>query len=117
MGVDAYFDKQEGDVKAIALALRDLLDEEMPQAEVKLAWGFPCWLTEPKNRVASIVVHTDRCNLQLWQGAALASQFPDRIEGTGKDLRHVKVRQPNEVDAALRKIIQVAIALDPKQIK
>ncbi|MEM0928948.1 MAG: DUF1801 domain-containing protein [Pseudomonadota bacterium] len=115
--VSAYFDKQEGDLQAIALALRDMLDQEMPQAEVKLAWGFPCWLTGPKNRVASIIAHTDRCNLQLWQGSALAPMFPERIEGTGKDLRHVKVYNTQEVDAALREIVRAAIALGPKVIR
>jgi len=115
--VQAYFDKQEGDVQTIALALRDLCDQLMPQAEVKLAWGFPCWLLGPKNRVASVIAHTDRCNLQLWQGSALAASFPARIEGTGKDLRHVKVRALSDVDDELRALVEAAIALPPKTIR
>ncbi|MEM9838428.1 MAG: DUF1801 domain-containing protein [Pseudomonadota bacterium] len=110
-GVDAYFEKQEGALRAIADALRTVLDEAMPEAEVKLAWGFPCWLKGPKDRVASIIAHTDRCNLQLWQGSTLAQQFPGRIEGTGKDLRHVKVRSVAEVDDELRAIVAAAVAL------
>ena len=111
MSVDAYFEKQEADVGAIAVALREVLDAAMPSAEVKLAWGFPCWINGPKNRVASIIAHTDRCNLQLWQGSKLAVQFSDRIEGTGKDLRHEKVRSLAEVDAELRKIVDTAVGL------
>ncbi|NNU16296.1 DUF1801 domain-containing protein [Parvularcula sp. ZS-1/3] len=114
--VQEYFDKQEGEVQSIALALRAVLDEMIPDAEVKLAWGFPCWL-RGKYRVASIIAHTDRCNLQLWQGSALADQFPERIEGTGKDLRHVKVRKIGEVDEGLRAIMDAALALDPKAIR
>ncbi|MEM1380927.1 MAG: DUF1801 domain-containing protein [Pseudomonadota bacterium] len=115
--VDGYFQKQDGEVQAIALALRAMLDEAMPGAEVKLAWGFPCWLTDPKNRVASIIAHKDRCNLQLWQGSALAEEFPERIEGTGKDLRHVKVRSVGEVDDALRTIVAAAVNLAPRMVR
>jgi len=117
MSVDAYFDKHEGEVEAIARAMRAALEQAMPEAEVKLAWGFPCWLTGPKNRIASIIAHTDRCNLQIWQGSKLVTSYPDRIEGTGKDLRHVKVYSVAEVDDELREIIQAAIALPPHVVR
>lgn len=114
--VQDYFEKQVGDVRAIALALKDVLDAEIPATEVKLAWGFPCWLVDGC-RVASIIAHTDRCNLQMWQGSALVEAFPSRIEGTGKDLRHIKVRAVAEVDGELREIIKAALKLDPKKIR
>lgn len=116
-GVQEYFDKQEGDVADVALSLRDLLDDVMPGAEVKLAWGFPCWLTSPKNRVASIVAHKERCNLQFWQGAKLAEEFPGRVEGTGKDLRHVKVRRVSDIDGELRRIVERAASLPDYQVR
>lgn len=114
--VEVYFERQEGEVQAIALALRALLDAEIPDGETKLAWNFPCWLRDGV-RVASIISHTDRCNLQLWQGAELAAAFPERIEGTGKDLRHVKVRSVAEVDEGLKQIIQAALSLTPRTIR
>ena len=114
--VQSYFDKQEGQVQAIALCLHDLLNTEIPDAEVKLAWNFPCWLSNGI-RVASLAAYKDRCNLQLWQGAELADRFPRRIEGTGKDLRHVKVRSLAEIDEELRLIVRAALNLEPRQIR
>lgn len=76
--VKEYFEKQVGEVQAVAWALRDMLDAAIPDAEVKLAWGFPCWLCG-EFRVASIIAHTDHCSLRFWQGASLADQFSDRV--------------------------------------
>lgn len=108
--VDAYFEKQTGSVRETTLALRDLINAAAPDATVKLAWGFPCWIGA--ERIASIIAHAQHCNLQLWAGARLADLFPDRIEGTGKDLRHVKVRAPSDIDDELKAIVAAAIDLD-----
>ncbi|MEM6410300.1 MAG: hypothetical protein AAF683_02040, partial [Pseudomonadota bacterium] len=86
---EEWFEKLEPDMAPLATALGDLLNTEGPGLSVKLAWGFPCWAGN--ERIFSIIAHTDRCNLQLWSGNRLADDFPSRIEGTGKQLRHVKV--------------------------
>ena len=106
----AYFDGLEGERRATALALRAALDEGLPDATVKLAWGHPCWVGG--TRIASIIAHSAHVNLQLWSGARLADRWPDRIEGTGKGLRHVKLRAAADVDAELSAIIDAAAALD-----
>lgn len=107
--VNGYFAKQEPPMKEIALALRERVEALGPGLTCKLAWGFPCW--SGNERVFSVIAHTDRCNLQLWNGANLAPRF-DRIEGTGKALRHVKVRRVYEIDDGLDAIIRAAIELD-----
>lgn len=109
-GVEAYFDKQSGKPRAIAMALRDLLVAGWPSLSVGLAWGFPCW--SGNERVLSVIAHKERCNLQLFYGAALAQEFPNRIEGTGKALRHVKVHDVSEIDDELTAIIERAVKLD-----
>jgi len=107
--VRSYFDTQEPPIRDIALGLRERLEELGPTLTCKLAWGFPCW--SGTERVFSIIAHSDRCNLQLWYGAALTTQF-DRIEGTGKALRHVKARSLSELDDGLDAIITAAIEMD-----
>ncbi|WP_421790659.1 DUF5655 domain-containing protein [Hyphobacterium sp.] len=106
---DTYFAKVEDSLAPIALAVREAVQTAGPDLTEKLAWGFPTYAG--KERVVSIAVHTSWVNLQLWYGAALAPKF-DRIEGTGKSLRHVKVRALSEVDDGLIEIIRAAIALD-----
>ena len=116
--MDEYFDKQPENIRAIAIALRDTLQSRMPDATCKLAWGYPSWIGN--ERVFSIIAHKDRCNLQLWYGASLADAYPDRIEGTGKALRHVKVYGVSDIDDELISIIDAAIKLDataPKPVR
>jgi hypothetical protein len=108
--VDAYFNKQEGAVSDIALSLRDLLEEVGEGLSCKLAWGFPCW--SGNERIVSIIALKDRCNLQLFSGSRLAEMWPSRIDGTGKQLRHVKVYAISDIDDELRKIVLAAIELD-----
>jgi len=108
--VRAYFDGLEPHQKAIAIALEDVVKTRWPHLTVKLAWGFPCW--SGNERVFSVMGQVDRCNLQLWQGARLADDFYDRIEGTGKSLRHVKVYSLDDVNDELIDIMDRAVNLD-----
>lgn len=108
--VRAYLDGLESHQNAIAIALEDAIKSHWPHLTVKLAWGFPCW--SGNERVFSVVGQSDRCNLQLWQGARLAADYYDRIEGTGKALRHVKVFGVGEVNDELIDIMDRAVSLD-----
>ena len=115
--VEAYFEKQEGEVREIALALRALIEKCGPNLKCAPAWNFPCW--SGNERIMSILAHTDRCNLQFFTGYRLATRWPDRIEGTGKQMRHVKVRSVAEIDDELADIIASAIAddaTDPERV-
>lgn len=112
-----YLDKQLPEPRAIALAVAERLHALAPNLDVKLAWGFPCWVGQ--ERVVSVMAREDRCNLQLWSGARLA-HLSSRIEGTGKDLRHVKLRSLSEIDDEVDAILEAAIALDaqdPKRVR
>lgn len=93
-----------------ARALRDEINQAGPDLTVGLAWGFPCWTGS--ERIVSIIAHKAHCNLQLWSGARMAKDFPGLIEGTGKQLRHVKISNPDGITPEIRKIIKAAIKLD-----
>ncbi|MFN3213866.1 MAG: DUF1801 domain-containing protein [Henriciella sp.] len=108
--VRAYFDGLEPHQSIIAIALEDIIKSQWSHLTVKLAWGFPCW--SGNERVFSVIAHGDRCNLQLWQGARLADDYLDRIEGTGKSLRHVKVYSADHINDELIDIMDRAVALD-----
>ncbi|MEL7130393.1 MAG: DUF1801 domain-containing protein [Pseudomonadota bacterium] len=108
--VEDWFASREGAMEPVVHALRTAVQEEGPGLGVKLAWGFPCW--HGNERITSILDHAKHCNLQFWSGNRLAKDWPTRIEGTGKQLRHVKVRSVDEIDDELRAIIRKAIELD-----
>lgn len=108
--VAAWFEMVEPDMAPITTALRDAIERANPGLSCKLAWGFPCW--SGNERIFSIIAHKAHCNLQLWYGADLAAAHSKRIEGTGKRLRHVKIRRISEIDATLGQIITTAIMMD-----
>lgn len=108
--VDTYFNKQVGEVANIANALRRLLDQKKHKLTCALAWGYPCW--SGNERIFSVIAHKDRCNLQLFYGSDLASDWPERIEGTGKRLRHIKIRSIKEIDKELKDIVAAGVKLD-----
>ncbi len=107
--VAAYFARLSGDISDIAHELSGRISEIGPHLTVSIAWGHPCW--KGNERVVSVIAHGSHCNLQLWSGAQLAQDF-SRIEGTGKALRHVKIRKLTEIDEAIDDIIEAAIELD-----
>lgn len=106
---DAYFDALDGPMADLARGLRDRVRERAPHLSEALAWGFPCFSGD--DRVFSIIAHTGHVNLQLWNGNRLAAAHP-RVAGTGKQLRHVKLKGGGELDDELDAIIDAAAALD-----
>ncbi len=109
-GTGAYFNTLAPGPRRVALALREAVLRAGPELTEKLSHGYPSW--HGRDWVISVIGHSAHCNLQLVLGAELAAQFPDRIEGSGKSLRHVKVRSEDEIDGELEDIIDAAIALD-----
>lgn len=108
--VQAHFDGLSGPMKDIAEALAHIVPERGPGLIATLAWGFPCW--SGNERVVSVIAHARHCNLQLWSGARLAPYYVSRIEGSGKAIRHVKVRALADIDDELIDIVDQAILLD-----
>jgi hypothetical protein len=108
--IEAYFAGLSGEVGGVARALRDRIEARGPHLDAKLSYGFPAW--QGTSWVLSIVAHKAYCNLQIARGAELAFSYPHRIEGTGKSLRHVKVRSLDALDSELDAIIDAAIRLD-----
>jgi Domain of unknown function (DU1801) len=103
------------DVRAIAQALRDLILSLHPDAvvvyrpgdrAVSYGWG-PKKMSEA---YAYLMPQRAWVNLGFYQGAVL-SDHAGMLEGTGKALRHVKVRDAAAVSApALRDLILAGLS-------
>jgi hypothetical protein len=99
---DRYLDETAPGVGDIARALRETVLEGFPdavetfdRADVLLAIGTG---RSMRAFVFAIIPHTAHVNLQLADGVDLPN--PDgRIEGTGKRVRHVKVRSVEDARA------------------
>jgi hypothetical protein len=101
-------------VAAICRRLRDLIVEIDPET-VEVPWpkqriiGYGVGPKKMSEHYCYIGAFKNHANLGFYRGAGL----PDpegRMEGTGKELRHVKIRSLDAVDApAVRALIQASI--------
>ena len=102
-------------VRPVAEALRAVILAQLPDAVevVRLGDRAASYGVGERKMIEShayVQAHRDRVNLGFWHGAAL----PDPaglLEGTGKTLRHVKVRTVGQAEApAVAALIAAALA-------
>ncbi len=106
----ALIEAHEPSQRPIASRLRALVRTTSPELRECVKWGSPMWVGQ-KN-VLCLMMYPDHVNLGFFRGAELAHKHPE-VEGTGKGLRHVKVRSLE--DAArpvLGRLIREATRLD-----
>jgi hypothetical protein len=105
------------EIQAAAHAMLGVLLEELPDAVVRfdrgnglLAIGTGSGM---RDLLFALIPHAGWLNLQLADGALLAD--PDGlIEGTGKRIRHVKIRSAEFAgSAAVRSVVRAEVAARP----
>jgi hypothetical protein len=92
--VEEFVDRLDGPQKEIVEKIRAIVKGTLPQAVETVKWGQPVYVHKGKN-IITIMVFDDHVNYGLFMGARLKSE---RLEGTGKGLRHVKVYGTKDVD-------------------
>ena len=100
--VDAWLREQPKDLRDLCKAARETIGLALPGAREAIKWGFPTWVG--KGNVVAIAPYTERVNLQFYRGASL----PDPsglLEGTGKELRHVKVHHAKDLKTPVVKAL------------
>lgn len=93
--VDSYLGKVPVEFRDLVRELDALILQADPRLVRSLKWGN---LTYHRDRnVCAIVTHRDHVNVQLWAGASL--EDPKRLlRGSGKQMRHVRLRTGERVD-------------------
>lgn len=102
-------------MKIIARALRELILDVYPDV-VEVPWpkqrivGYGVGPKKMSEHFCYIGVHRNHVNLGFYYGAEL-SDPEGLLEGTGKKLRHIKVRDDEAVgQPALRRLVQLSLA-------
>ncbi len=99
-------------VRSVADALRLLVRRNASGLVETVKWGVPIWAG--RKNVICLMLYEDHVNLGFFEGAELGRRHPE-IEGTGKRLRHIKVRSVEDVgQPVLPTIIREAVALDER---
>jgi hypothetical protein len=106
-GNDAWFETAPANQRPALDALRELILTASPGTVEELKWSRPvysnaggmfCYLHRTKNHVT----------LGFHRGASLDDP-KNLLEGTGKDMRHVKISAVENIDApALRRLLKQA---------
>jgi hypothetical protein len=110
-----YLSSYDPHVSDLTLALRELVLEQAPEAIESLvkgyavAIGFSFTGKPMKDGFCHIVAYKGHVNLGFNRGASLPD--PNRVlSGNGKSIRHLTIRNRNELDRPfLRRYLQAAI--------
>ncbi len=94
--------------REVAHALRRLILETGSGLQEKAMYGVPWY--RGKDYICAIASHSHHTNLEFYRGTSLRDPG-GLLEGTGKNLRHVKVRTVEDVGRpALKALLEEAIA-------
>lgn len=99
----AWFDTLREDQRETAQALREAVLAAEPGLEQSIKWGNLVF-SHGGTHALAIVIHKDHANLQVFNGAALRERFP-MLEGTGRGLRHLRLRYRQPVDSGLVEVL------------
>lgn len=116
---DDVLSDSSDEMKAIAYALRDLLAQVMPEV-TEVPWshqktvGYGVGPKKMSEHFCYIAPHTAYVNLGFMYGADLSD--PDGLlEGTGKLLRHIKIRSVEQAkNPAIKVLVEQASTHLPK---
>ena len=95
-GFDEYFADQSPKNQAIIRALRKFVKRAAPTLTESVKWGNGCWV-EGKAPVAYVYSDPGFVQFGFFRGATLNDPL-GLLEGKGQYVRHIKVRNPSEVD-------------------
>ena len=107
--VDSWVSEHDPAIRQIAQTLRQLIRSTAPQLRETIKWGNPTYSGD--ENIMYLAATDSYVNLGFFNGASL-SDPSGRIAGTGKRMRHVKVRALEDVDQAqFESWIREALAL------
>lgn len=104
--ISAFFDSLTPEQRDTAQALQKAVMAGGAHLRAEVKWGNLCFQDNGEN-IMAIVLHKNQAHLQIFNGAQLQARFP-MLEGTGRGMRHIKVKYRQPVDEELVKAITVA---------
>lgn len=106
----SHFSKLDPHIEELARAAYDFVSEIEPSLARMKRWGFPGFVGN--STIVTICGQEQHVNLQFFHGAHLPNPN-GLLEGTGKDLRHIKIRSAVDLErGGMREVVLAAIAFD-----
>jgi hypothetical protein len=111
--VARYIAQVDPAIRPLFRATRAFVRKHAPAATERLCMGIPAYFVGGEQRFY-LADHSRHVNLGFTTGTHEAD--PDRLlEGTGKNLRHVKVRAKEDLSPALARLVARASAPEPRR--
>jgi len=109
--IDAHVEGKNMKLKPLANGLRQLVRKTVPGSrEAVNAWGIPTF--DYHGPMCFMMVGKNHVTLGFTRGTSLEDSA-ELLEGTGKNLRHVKLKEVEQLrDANLRQLLLEAAALN-----
>ena len=106
--VDVALDRMPEPIRSIAWAVDRAIRKVSRNVESKVAWGHASYVVDGHDLFA-IGECKDRVNLYVGNGTSVSD--PDGVlEGTGKAMRHIKVRSLEQAtSAAVTRVLKAAV--------
>lgn len=92
---DPFFVSLKEPVATLARDLRSLIREAVPGATEAIKWGMPVY--EKSEIICGIRPARDYVALQFYAGGTQLNDPDGLLEGTGKKMRHVKIRSRTDI--------------------
>jgi hypothetical protein len=112
--IDAYVERKEAKVAAVARGLRALMKKEVKGVKESVnSWKIPTF--EVEGPMCFFMAGKRHVSFGFLRGTALDDPAK-LLEGTGKSLRHVKLREVEDLKRPeLRKLIGEALKLNKRE--
>lgn len=108
--VAEFLERLDPDTRPVVEALRRIINDTVPDADVSIKWGQPTW--KRRGLLCYIAPGKDHVTLGFHRGALLDDRH-GLLEGAGKSMRHLKLRHLVEIDGpAIRDLVRQAVAID-----
>ncbi|HLF07077.1 MAG TPA: DUF1801 domain-containing protein [Thermoplasmata archaeon] len=110
---DEYIAQQSAGHQTLLRTLRALIIKAVPGLEERIMWSQPVF-TSGKEKVVFLYVAGDHVNFGFFRATEVKDP-KKRLEGTGKGMRHVKIRGEADIDSAyFASLVKQAATLRPK---
>jgi hypothetical protein len=112
--IDAYLKRKGGDLREVAEGLRKLMKKSVPGTRESVnPWKIPTF--ESSGPMCLFMVGKNHVTFGFLRGTSLPDPA-ELLEGTGKNLRHVKLRSLDDLRRpALKALILAAAKLNQKE--
>ncbi len=94
-GAGGYFSSLNREVSPLARELRRIIRSALPSVSETIKWGIPVYETD--SIICAIRAGRGYVALQFYASGATLKDPDSILEGTGKRMRHIKIRSKSDI--------------------